>query len=140
MDTKKFVDGYMPHMLGSGRLEDAGQSLGRCRKAMSMTQSELGRSIGIKKARVSKLEGDGNPTVGSLAAAFKALGMKALTEIDPDVDEDVKVFLVHDLVESISRYARSEGIDEREAYKRLDAEGRIDRYLYSYDLFEGGEL
>ncbi len=45
------------------------------RKKCKLTQSQLGKKVGVQKAQISKLEsGSGNVTIGTVVRVFSALG------------------------------------------------------------------
>lgn len=60
-----------------------GDMIRSARKARKLTQEELGRRIGVRKAQVSRLENKtGNFTVETLIKVFKALDAKVNLKVD----------------------------------------------------------
>ena len=57
--------------------KQGGQAIQRIRKECGMTQEQLGELMGVKKARVSKIENGHNITISTMARAFKAMGIPA---------------------------------------------------------------
>lgn len=54
-----------------------GEAIKQARKDKNLTQSQLGDLMGVKRARVSRIERGTNLTVGTIVRAFKALGVPA---------------------------------------------------------------
>lgn len=54
-----------------------GEAIRKARQERSMTQEQLGELMGVKKARVSKIENGHNITISTMARAFKAMGIPA---------------------------------------------------------------
>ena len=123
-----------------GTLQDCGTAISGYRRMKNLSQEKLGEAIGVKRAQICKLESGRNTSVDTLTAVYDAMGLTVETKAEPQLDEDVKVFLVYDLVEAIRKYAVNQGLTEREAYRRLDARGRIVRYIYNYDIFKDNVL
>lgn len=56
------------------RMEVLGQMIKAARKERNLTQEELGKLVGVKKAQISKLESSANSaTIGTIIKVFKAL-------------------------------------------------------------------
>ncbi|NJL56536.1 helix-turn-helix transcriptional regulator [bacterium] len=59
------------------RLELVGDMIQQARKERNLTQEELGKLIGVKKAQISRLENNtGNITLETVLKVFNALGAK----------------------------------------------------------------
>lgn len=59
------------------RLELVGDMIQQARKQRNLTQEELGKLIGVKKAQISRLENNtGNITLETVLKVFNALGAK----------------------------------------------------------------
>lgn len=54
-----------------------GEAIKQARKRKSLTQSQLGELMGVKRAQVSRIESGHNLTVGTIVRAFKAMGVEA---------------------------------------------------------------
>ena len=54
-----------------------GEAIRKARQERSMTQEQLGELMGVKKARISKIENGHNITISTMARAFKAMGIAA---------------------------------------------------------------
>ena len=54
-----------------------GEAIKEARKERNMTQDQLAELMGVKKAQVSRIERGCNPTINTIARAFKALGIAA---------------------------------------------------------------
>lgn len=52
-----------------------GEAIKAARKERNMTQDQLAKLMGVKKAQVSRIERGYNPTINTIARAFNALGM-----------------------------------------------------------------
>lgn len=67
------------------KIELIGEAIKRIRKQKSMTQSELGELIGVKKAQISKLENNTtNVSIGTLMRVFEALETKVKLHIETE--------------------------------------------------------
>lgn len=67
------------------KIELIGEAIKDIRKKKSMTQSELGDLIGVKKAQISKLENNTtNVSIGTLMKVFDALGTKVKLHIETE--------------------------------------------------------
>jgi len=67
------------------KIELIGEAIKKIRKKRSMTQSELGELIGVKKAQISKLENNTtNVSIGTLMRVFKALETKVKLHIETE--------------------------------------------------------
>lgn len=65
------------------KIELIGEAIKDIRKKRSMTQSELGELIGVKKAQISKLENNTtNVSIGTLIRVFDALGTRVRLHIE----------------------------------------------------------
>ena len=117
-------------------LEDGAAALSRYRGIKGITQTELGSRVGVGKARICKIESGKNTSVDTLNTSYAALGMTLNVSVEPDLSSEEKVFLAYDLVDQIAHYAKSNDIGEHEAYKRLDREGRIEKFILNYDIFK----
>lgn len=59
------------------KLELIGDMIKKARKERHLTQEQLGKLIGVKKAQISRLENNtGNVTVETILKVFNALGAK----------------------------------------------------------------
>ncbi len=59
------------------KLELVGDMIQQARKHRNLTQEELGKLIGVKKAQISRLENNtGNITLETVLKVFNALGAK----------------------------------------------------------------
>lgn len=59
------------------KLELVGDMIQQARKQRNLTQEELGKLIGVKKAQISRLENNtGNITLETVLKVFNALGAK----------------------------------------------------------------
>ena len=121
-------------------LHDCASAIDDYRRAKGMTQEQLGKALGVKRAQVCKIEKGGNTSVKTLSAVYQALGLNVEVSARPALDRDALVFLVDDLVNAIYSYAQSEGMSERCAYESLDAQGRIDSFILGYDLTADNRL
>jgi DNA-binding XRE family transcriptional regulator len=54
-----------------------GEAIKRARKGKNLTQEELGKLMGLQRSQVSRIESGKNLTVGTIARAFKAMGVSA---------------------------------------------------------------
>lgn len=54
-----------------------GEAIKQARLKQELTQEELGARMGVQRAQVSKIENGRNLTFGTIARAFKALGIPA---------------------------------------------------------------
>ncbi|MCM1519538.1 MAG: helix-turn-helix domain-containing protein [Lachnoclostridium sp.] len=54
-----------------------GEAIKLARLKQDLTQEELGARMGVQRAQVSKIESGRNLTFGTIARAFKALGIHA---------------------------------------------------------------
>ena len=54
-----------------------GEAIKQARLKQELTQEELGARMGVQRAQVSKIESGRNLTLGTVARAFKALGIPA---------------------------------------------------------------
>jgi HTH-type transcriptional regulator/antitoxin HipB len=65
------------------QLELIGEFIKRARLKNNYTQEMLGEKIGVKKARISKLEkGSSNVTIGTIKRIFDALGTKITISVE----------------------------------------------------------
>lgn len=73
-----------------------GASIKEARKAMNLTQRELGERVGVQTAQISKIESGRNLTIATIVRVLKALGLSAdfsiqgLTPIRLGVVHEVK--------------------------------------------------
>jgi transcriptional regulator with XRE-family HTH domain len=51
-----------------------GEAIKKARKQQNLTQEELGKRIGVKKAQVSRMENGSHLTLPTIEKTFKALG------------------------------------------------------------------
>jgi HTH-type transcriptional regulator/antitoxin HipB len=59
------------------KLELIGDMIQMARKERNLTQEQLGKLVGVKKAQISRLENKtGNVTIETILKVFKALGAK----------------------------------------------------------------
>ena len=54
-----------------------GEAIRKARLERSLTQEQLGEMMGVKKARISKIENGHNITISTMARAFSAMGTPA---------------------------------------------------------------
>lgn len=54
-----------------------GASIKNARKAMNLTQAQLGERVGVQSAQISKIESGRNLTVSTIVRVLKALGLSA---------------------------------------------------------------
>lgn len=54
-----------------------GEAIKQARKAKNLTQEQLGELMGVRRARVSRIENGHNLTIDTLVRAFKAMGVSA---------------------------------------------------------------
>ena len=118
------------------RLEDSGAAISHYRSAKGLTQSEFGALLGVGKSQVCKIESGRNTSVKTLVASYGALGLSPGIIVEPDLSPEERVFLAYDIVDQIALYAKRNNLSEQEAYRRLDREGRVDRFILNYDIFK----
>ncbi len=58
-----------------------GEAIKAARESANLTQEQLGERIGVKKARISKMERGYNLTLTSVSKVFRALGFPVELEI-----------------------------------------------------------
>jgi len=70
------------------QLDMIGKAIRQTRKERHITQEELGKLIGVKKAQISRLENNaGNVTFETLFRVFTALKAKVTFQVDiPNID------------------------------------------------------
>ena len=72
------------HLLLELRMDVLGKMIKKARIERKLTQEELGKLVGVKKAQISKLENSSNSaTIGTILRVFKAL--------DADISFNVKI-------------------------------------------------
>ncbi|MBD5266269.1 MAG: helix-turn-helix domain-containing protein [Duncaniella sp.] len=54
-----------------------GEAIRKARQERALTQEQLGEMMGVKKARISKIENGHNITISTMARAFRAMGIDA---------------------------------------------------------------
>lgn len=54
-----------------------GEAIKQARKDKNLTQAQLGELMGVKRSQVSRIESGRNLTIGTVARAFKAMGIPA---------------------------------------------------------------
>ncbi len=54
-----------------------GEAIKKTRESQSLTQEELGKRMGVKKAQISKIESGKSITFSTIIRAFKALGVNS---------------------------------------------------------------
>lgn len=62
-----------------------GEAIRQARKKRNMTQEELGRLMGVKKAQVSRIESGHTFNLSTVARAFKAMGLHVNLELEGGV-------------------------------------------------------
>ena len=63
------------------RAYEIGEAIKRARLQQNLTQEELGKRIGVKKAQISRLERGGSISLPTMSRVFRALGV-ATASID----------------------------------------------------------
>lgn len=58
-----------------------GEAIRQARQAKNLTQEQLGRLIGVKKAQISKIENGANVTFHTVAKIFRAMGVNAMLDL-----------------------------------------------------------
>lgn len=54
-----------------------GDTIREARKALNLTQSQLGERVGVQAAQISKIESGRNLTIATIVRVLKALGLTA---------------------------------------------------------------
>ena len=54
-----------------------GASIKNARKAMNLTQAQLGERVGVQTAQISRIESGRNLTISTIVRVLKALGLSA---------------------------------------------------------------
>lgn len=54
-----------------------GDSIKRARKALNLTQAQLGERVGVQTAQISRIESGRNLTISTIVRVLKALGLSA---------------------------------------------------------------
>ncbi len=54
-----------------------GEAIKKTREAKSLTQEQLGELMGVKRARISKIESGKSITFSTIVRVFKAMGVKS---------------------------------------------------------------
>ena len=70
-------DAYEESLQEEIRAYHIGEAIKQARLQQDLTQEELGARMGVQRAQVSKIESGRNLTFGTIARAFKALGIPA---------------------------------------------------------------
>lgn len=71
------------------RAHEVARAIKRARQERNMTQDELGKKIGVRKAQICKLEsGKCSPTMNTIIRVFEALGVPATLDLG---EEKVKL-------------------------------------------------
>ena len=58
-----------------------GEAIRKARQERALTQEQLGEMMGVKKARISKIENGHNITISTMARAFRAMGIDAILNL-----------------------------------------------------------
>lgn len=67
------------------RAHEVARAIKRARLERNMTQDELGKKIGVRKAQICKLEsGKCSPTMNTIMRVFEALGVPATLDLGED--------------------------------------------------------
>lgn len=59
-----------------------GEAIKQARIAHNLSQEELGARLGVKKARISRIEHGANLSLDSIIRIFKSIGISAKLELD----------------------------------------------------------
>jgi len=74
------------------KLELLGEAIRRERKKRNMTQEELGKLVGIKKAQISKIENSvTNAKFDTILKVFRALNLKIKFHIESFGENDLEI-------------------------------------------------
>lgn len=68
-------DAYEDELKEEIRAYNIGEAIRAARKERNMTQDQLAKIMGVKKAQISRIERGYNPTINTVAKVFHALGM-----------------------------------------------------------------
>lgn len=68
-------DEYETEVKEAIRTYNIGEAIKAARKEKNLTQEQLAKLMGVKKAQVSRIERGCNPTIGTITRAFNALGL-----------------------------------------------------------------
>lgn len=132
MKTKKPVDGYIiPNR--DRLLKDIGSTITTYRKSKSLTQTNLGAIMGLKKAQVCKIEKGENLTVATISRAFSAMNIDVFVETEPQISESKLTEVVDDTVMTVFEFADKHNLTSSQAFRYLDAFGGIEHMLLFYD-------
>lgn len=72
-----YRDAYEAEVQEEIRAYHIGEAIRKARLERSLTQEQLGEMMGVKKARISKIENEHNITISTMARAFSAMGITA---------------------------------------------------------------
>ncbi len=128
MDTKKLV------------LRDVGSVITSYRKTKSMTQTDLGNKMGLKKSQVCKIEKGENLTIATISRAFSALGIDANLTIEPEISDENLRPCLDDIVMTVSEFAKTSGLSNIQAFKYLDTFGGIEHLLLFHESIKNESL
>lgn len=70
-------DAYEAAVQEEIRAYHIGEAIRKARQERALTQEQLGEMMGVKKARISKIENGHNITISTMARAFRAMGIDA---------------------------------------------------------------
>ncbi len=115
----------------ASRIEDIGTLIRQRRKALGITQEQLGEKVGVSKSEISKIENGRGITVSTINKLTKALGVSA--EIELKSDTKITTDVIHFIVMSMGMFARQHNLTKKEACNYLS---RFKGLQFSIDNYE----
>lgn len=131
MKTKKLVDGYDSRysLQKETVLNDIGCSIAECRRNKSLTQTELGKLIGLKKSQICKIEKSDNLTISTILRVTSAMDVDARISIEPHITEEELPDLMDDVIMTIFEFAHTHNLAPNQAFRYLDDFGGLEHML-----------
>lgn len=132
MKTKELVDGYFISK-GEILLKDIGSTITAYRKSKSLTQTDLGAIMGLKKAQVCKIEKGENLTIATVSRVFSAMDIDVTVATEPQISENELTEVLDDTVMTIFEFADKYGLTPSQAFRYMNAYGGVEHMLLFYD-------
>ena len=115
----------------ANRINEIGSLFLKRRKALGLTQAQLGAKVGVSKSEISKIENGRGITIATINHLSEALGVSAEINLKPltPVSSD----LIHYIVMCLGQFARHYNLTKREACNYLS---RFKGLSFSIDNYE----
>ena len=120
-----------PHTFMANRINEIGSLFLKRRKALGLTQAQLGAKVGVSKSEISKIENGRGLSFATINKLSEALGVSAQVQLKPT--RNMSLDIIHYIVMCTGMFARRFNLSPKEACNYLSRYKGMEFAINNYE-------